>query len=259
MSPSSPGSLCLDCQRRALPGTRYCQDHQVNNQAREKRHLYDAFGRDEELRPLYRCKRWETTRQRVLRRDILCRMCGHKASTEVDHVLRARLVLDNFGLDEFYNIDRLQGLCHDCHSMKTAHESGWAGSKGTRLDNLSNRSNTTVVCGQACSGKSTYVEQHRQQDDVCWDYDEVMARITGLPLHQSLQGAIGSVLADRDNFILGTATCEYRVWIICANPQAHIVKLLSEAGASVVTMQTPDDECQRRLRERRKQEALNNP
>jgi hypothetical protein len=168
-------------------------------------------------------------------------------------------VLDNFGLDEFYNIERLQGLCHDCHSMKTAHESGWAGSKGTRLDNLSNRSNTTVVCGGVCSGKTTYVEQHRQQDDVCWDYDEVMARITGLPLHQSLQGAIGSVLADRDAFIQGTATCTNHVWLIVARRDAYIVKLLESAGAEVIVMTTPDDECQRRLQARRKQEALNNP
>ena len=184
MSPSSPGSLCLDCQRRALPGTRYCLAHQTDNQAHQKRLLYDAYGRDEELRPLYRCKRWFATRERVLRRDILCKACGHKAATEVDHVLRARIVLDNFGLDEFYNIDRLQGLCHDCHSMKTAHESGWAGSKGTRIELLTNRSNTIVVTGPPASGKSTYVEQHRQQDDVYWDYDEAMQKITGLPLHR---------------------------------------------------------------------------
>jgi 5-methylcytosine-specific restriction endonuclease McrA len=255
MSPVSPGGLCLDCQRRALPGTRYCQAHQTDNQARQKRLLYDSFGRDEELRPLYRCKRWEVTRQRVLRRDILCVACGHRAATEVDHVLRARLVVDNFGLDEFYSVDRLKGLCHTCHSQKTAHESGWAGSKGTRIESLSDRTNTIVVCGQPASGKSTYIEEHKQQDDLVWDYDVVMQRITGLPLHQSLQGAIGSVLADRDNFIQATSMCERRVWIICANPSAYIVKLLHEAGASVVTMQTPDDECQRRLQARRKQEA----
>jgi hypothetical protein len=164
-------------------------------------------------------------------------------------------VLDNFGLDEFYSLDRLQGLCHTCHSQKTAHESGWAGSKATRLVNLGNRTNTTVVCGPAASGKSTYIEEHKQEQDVVWDYDVVMQKITDLPMHVGLQGAIGSVLADRDNFIQATSMCEHRVWIIVANPNAYIVKLLHEAGASVVTMTTSDEECQRRLQLRRKQEA----
>jgi 5-methylcytosine-specific restriction endonuclease McrA len=47
-------------------------------------------------------------------------MCGHQAATTADHILSARLILDNFGLDAFYDSARLQGLCHDCHSIKTA-------------------------------------------------------------------------------------------------------------------------------------------
>ena len=33
--PSMPGSMCRDCPKRALLGSRYCDDHQVNNQATE--------------------------------------------------------------------------------------------------------------------------------------------------------------------------------------------------------------------------------
>jgi len=142
----------------------------------------------------------------VLRRDVLCTSCGHQAATICDHILVARLVVDNFGVDAFYDPERLSGLCKTCHDKKTTHESGWCGKKATTLtvDTIGDRTNTTVVCGQAGSGKTTYVAEHAASNDSRWDYDDVMHVITGLPLHQGLPGAIGSVLADRDRWIAAT-------------------------------------------------------
>jgi hypothetical protein len=56
-------------------------------------------------------------------------MRGHRRATEADHIMRARLVVEQFGVDEFYNPDRCQGLCHDCHSSKTAIEVGFGGKR----------------------------------------------------------------------------------------------------------------------------------
>lgn len=63
----------------------------------------------------------------MLRRDILCQMCGHRAATEANHIDRARLIVSSLGEDEFYNPTRCQGLCHSCHSEKTAREVGFGG------------------------------------------------------------------------------------------------------------------------------------
>lgn len=98
-----------------------------------------------------------------------------------------RLIVDNFGVDAFYDTDRLQGLCHDCHSSKTALKCGWTGRIGTKLTGLGDRSNITVVCDPVGSGKSTYVAE--QSEDLVWDYDAVMSEITGLPPHEGLPGA----------------------------------------------------------------------
>jgi hypothetical protein len=168
----------------------------------------------------------------------------------VDHILSSRLVVANFGTDEFFNPSRLQALCSGCHNVKTIGESQWTGKKGTKLDRLTDRTNTTVVCGQAGSGKTTYVEQRKVANDLVWDYDEVMARITGLPLYETLEGAIGSVLADRDAFITSTAYSQHHVWLIVANRHAHIVKLLEEAGATVIELTTPDEVCKQRIKDR---------
>jgi 5-methylcytosine-specific restriction endonuclease McrA len=119
--------MCLDCTLRAVNGTKYCAKHQTTNRASEYRNLYEYLRADDPIRKLYRNKRWKSTRLKVLRRDLLCKVCGHHAATEADHIERARIVVEMYGKDEFYNIDRIQGLCHGCHSAKTAIECGWAG------------------------------------------------------------------------------------------------------------------------------------
>jgi 5-methylcytosine-specific restriction protein A len=218
--------------------------------------LFDRYRADDPVRALYRCKRWRTVRLVVLRRDILCQSCGHEAATEADHILSARLVLDEFGVNAFYDPDRLQGLCHTCHSKKTAVEVGWSGKRGTKLVDVGDRRNTTVVCGQPGSGKTTYVERFKAPNDLTWDYDVVMADITGLPLHQFLPGAIGSVLAHRDAWIEATKYSTNHCWLIVRSPEAAVVSMMRDAGATVIVMDTPGDECARRLQHRRVEETM---
>ena len=91
--PVTPTGLCRDCSSRAVDGTRYCARHQTDNKPKQHKRLYDRHRADDPTRALYRCKRWQATRTKVLNRDILCVACGHKAATEADHILSARIVL----------------------------------------------------------------------------------------------------------------------------------------------------------------------
>jgi 5-methylcytosine-specific restriction protein A len=248
--PSSPTGLCKDCGSRAVANG-YCAKHQVSNEAALRSKTHDRYrDANDPIRKLYKTARWQGTREIVLRRDILCVSCGHKVATEVDHILSARLVIDNYGLAEFYNPERLQGLCHECHSSKTALECGFTGRKGTKLTNLGDRRNMTVVCGPAGSGKTTFVANTKAPNDLTWDYDVVMHDLTGLPMHQGLQGAVGSVLAHRDQWIQATEYSANHCWLIVSNPKAAIVKLLEEAGAKVIVMDTSAVECANRLQRR---------
>jgi 5-methylcytosine-specific restriction protein A len=56
---------------------------------------------------------WSRRRAAVLRRDPVCRLCGKRPSTEVDH-------RDAEGSDTLSN---LQGACTPCHKAKTHAES----------------------------------------------------------------------------------------------------------------------------------------
>jgi 5-methylcytosine-specific restriction endonuclease McrA len=244
--PSTPGGICHRCSRRAVTGSKLCSDHQ--DSANDHKRQYDRYRSDDPIRKLYKSRRWlKGTRLIVLRRDILCKSCGHRVATDVDHILSARLVIDNFGHDAFFDPDRCQGLCHACHSAKTSLESGWVNRNGTKLTEFGDRSNMTIVCGPGGAGKSTYVAEHKADDDLIWDYDAVMHEITGLPMHEELHGATGSVLANRDQWIQATEHSTKHCWLIVSNAKAKIVELLQAVGARVIVLETDEAECQRRL------------
>src|ERR1019366_9819171 len=102
--PNSAARSCADCSRRATKGN-YCDDHQVHNTRSDSRRETDAFRNQDSVRKMYKSARWQQTRRIVLKRDILCCSCGNQASTQCDHVISARTVLAELGIDEFYNPD----------------------------------------------------------------------------------------------------------------------------------------------------------
>ena len=75
-------------------------------------------------------RQWRKTRERILSRDPLCvnpfGIEQHVVfSADVDHIVPR----EQGGSDDDSN---LQGLCHSCHSRKTAIEDGGFGREGDR-------------------------------------------------------------------------------------------------------------------------------
>ncbi len=130
--PTSPTGTCRSnsCSSRATANG-FCDRHQDSKN--DYKRLYDRYRADDPIRALYRTTRWKNVRLGVLRRDILCQACGPKAAVVVVPIVSARIVVATFGIDEFYNPERLQGLCTSCHARKTAQESNWAGRKGPKI------------------------------------------------------------------------------------------------------------------------------
>jgi 5-methylcytosine-specific restriction endonuclease McrA len=114
--------MCSDCPKRAINGTRYCEDHQEHNQEIDNSRLRDWNRRENDpFHALYSQARWFATRLRVLWRDPLCKVCGCHASTVVDHIVPARkwVAQHNGDLESFYDESNLQGLCRRDHDLKT--------------------------------------------------------------------------------------------------------------------------------------------
>jgi len=67
--------------------------------------------------PRTRGRRWVDMRHVVLVEEPVCRICGRKPSSQVDHIIP----LCKGGTD---SRDNLQGICFDCHEIKTANDLG---------------------------------------------------------------------------------------------------------------------------------------
>src|ERR1700722_3137253 len=130
--PSSPTGLCKDCSKRAVNGTRYCALHQEDNSIAQYKRLYDIYRQDDPIRKLYRTARWQGTRSRVFRRDILCTIpegCPHAATVSDHYPLSGREIVATLGIDAFYDADRCRGLCKFHHDQSTATREGFARKK----------------------------------------------------------------------------------------------------------------------------------
>jgi 5-methylcytosine-specific restriction endonuclease McrA len=85
-----------------------CPDHaRTNNQ---RTHSHTAH------RAIYNSKRWAMLRRRVLFEQPICAGCDNALAVDVDHIQS----LDTGGAP--YARTNVQGLCKQCHSMKTRQE-----------------------------------------------------------------------------------------------------------------------------------------
>src|SRR5688572_10552356 len=113
--PWAPKRPCRHRGCPALVNGRYCEDHQAEADERER----ERKARLDEQRPSAAARGydrpWQERRKRILRRDPICRICRKKPSKHVDHIVPKA----EGGTDDDWN---LQGVCHGCHSRKTATE-----------------------------------------------------------------------------------------------------------------------------------------
>src|SRR5207253_7187454 len=109
--------------------------------------------------------RWRRVRAIQLARHPACNRCGAPAD-EVDHVIPRAIG------GSMYDPGNHQSLCVDCHRHKTADEMGatMAG-RDQRPRTYKVDTRVIVVSGSPCSGKTTYVAQRKQPDDIVFDFD----------------------------------------------------------------------------------------
>jgi 5-methylcytosine-specific restriction protein A len=220
----------------------------------------------------------------ILQREPLCRYCYEvgriEPANEVDHI------------DGNYNnndVANLQALCKVCHSRKTAQEKlndgrahsprsdtpyyrrSYDGNKW-RPKILTPAIPVTVVCGPPGAGKTSYVERHRQSDDIVIDLDQIKVAmvalkpvpeqidITSLGDHARKYMAITAqhgdvLLADeaivqRNNMLRALAhEQDKQAWFIVCAPLASERKWWkAQLKARVIVMQTSPGEAERRIR-----------
>ncbi|WP_425539434.1 HNH endonuclease [Microaceticoccus formicicus] len=171
----------------------------------------------------YNKKSWTRKSDYIKQRDgYLCQECLRRGErTGADHVHHINPVETHSDLR--WENDNLISLCLSCHN-KMHHR---ADRRLTRLGRWYQRIYQTVkgnkkmteirfVIGPPCSGKSTYVKEHKGRNDIVYDLDEIVKAITLNELHDKNPKAIEYALDIRHLILtkLETETEFDTAWII---------------------------------------------
>jgi HK97 family phage prohead protease len=111
--------------------------------------------------------------------------------------------------------------------------------------------NVFVVHGAPASGKTSYVMQHKGDNDVIFDFDKVMSALSGLPPHQKNKNLI-SYCTDIRALIIKKALRKPTVdktWIITTNIGDEMKGQLSDIPVEYIHVDTPKEECLKRIEE----------
>jgi 5-methylcytosine-specific restriction endonuclease McrA len=130
--------MCSGCQTKVPETVRFCDACK-----RERKKTAGDGGREhtvtdrERYAFLYSGVRWRTKVQPLaLRRCRMCARCNVHLSEIVDHVVPSGVAIQQardsgrFPFDKyagFYLLSNLQGLCRECHILKTGEDKGHVG------------------------------------------------------------------------------------------------------------------------------------
>ena len=106
-----------------------------------------------------------------------------------------------------------------------------------------------VIIGPPCSGKSTYVREHKKDGDVVIDFDR-LAEAFGSDVRHGASSPIKEVtFIARGAAIAECCQKDYEAWIIHTRPTDFQMELYEKAGAEFIEMDTDMETCLARCEE----------
>ncbi len=198
--------------------------------------------------------RWDKARATYLLSHPYCvmqvapgRRCGKPANI-VDHIVphRGDQLL-------FWDKNNWQSLCIKCHcSHKQSHEKRTSGLIRANPFVRPSAIPVTIVCGPAGAGKSTYVRERAGPNDLVIDLDVIRAQLSGGRLHAANSEWTTPALNERNRILQSLAHDRQheRAWFVVSAPHAEDRALWKRklGNATVVLLDTPLDECIRRIK-----------
>lgn len=197
---------------------------------------------------------WRRLSEAVRSTEPYCRMCAERGIVRpaqlVDHIVPVEIAPDK-RLDQ----GNLQPLCRICHGVKTAedlaryHSGGdlpaellWPSWLKPALGPL------IIVCGPPASGKSTYVDEHRQPSDVVIDLD-LIAEERGVGRWRGPEH-LPRLLAGRNKRLALLSETPSPAWFVVGapNPDERDKWARQLKPREVIVLLTPYEDCLARLK-----------
>lgn len=109
--------------------------------------------------------------------------------------------------------------------------------------------NVKLVYGPPCSGKSTYVHDNANDEDIIYDGDEILSVITLKKYHSVIESEIRFVASDIRRNLLESANNRNTetFWLIASYPTENVLKLLEDFSYEKIFINATIAECLERL------------
>ena len=106
-----------------------------------------------------------------------------------------------------------------------------------------------VVTGAPCSGKSTYIREHKKEGDLVIDFDEI-AFCLGSSERYNAKGLVrkASFEARKSAIAMAIENPNEESWIIHTFPSEKQMEEYLEVGAEIITLDTSKEECLERAK-----------
>ena len=206
----------------------------------------------EYARGFYHSKEWKkASRLYMESRNYICERCGnvaaichHKNYIKPNNINDPSITL---------NPDNLECLCQECHNRE--HFKKRANFNGVAFDekgNLVKAPNAYVICGPAGSGKTTYVQENKADNDIVFDFDYICAAIMGTKeIHGNHDVALSVASEMREAFFQCVEQHKGKwdkAWIITSTADKALLNLMAyRLRADIVIMPTTLEECTDRI------------
>jgi len=223
----------------------YCEKHKKNEW-----HKYDDKRGTSSERGYN--ARWRKARLIYLGKHPLCVECEKEGKAEpgtiIDHIIPHK-----GDMKLFWDTSNWQGLCKRHHDIKTAEETGFKKDLYYPRYLTPSRIPLFIVCGAPGSGKTTYVNNHKQEGDLIIDLDEIKSLLSGKPRYESEDGWLEPALIERNRILNGlNYTKRYkRAWFIVGAPKAWERDFWRKLKPKkLIVLETPESECIKRIKDR---------
>lgn len=152
----------------------------------------------------YKSKRWEDFRRVIINARtepdgfVHCAMCGEPILRKYDMVLDHIQEIDDISANDAtiaLNPQNVQILHFRCHNKK--HHRFSEGHANTNYSTAQRR--VIIVYGAPCAGKSTWVQENAEPEDLIVDLDNIWEAITTAPRYTKPAALKAVVFSIRDN------------------------------------------------------------
>lgn len=142
----------------------------------------------------------------------------------------------------FWDSGNWRALCSACHAAKSATEHGKA---------IKRRPRVTIVTGPPGSGKSTYVQERAQPNDLIVDLDTLWSALSGCPIYVKSESLFPFVLEARDAVLarLQEPSTINHAWVIATAPRQQDRDRFQRRypKSEVIILAVSAEECLRRI------------